>query len=192
MQIEESAFCKFLIAIDALLTQPEATIKDLTTNHYLEALMRNSISKYIAGIRRCVYVFSCVALLLFATKVNSQNAGTGTIQGNVSDSSGALVANANVTLIELATAVKHETKTDKAGVYVFPNIPITTYNLVVTAPNFETYEQTGIVLEVGSNIAINVVLAVGRTDIKVEVHAEGLALQTEDSSFKQTIDQQDV
>ena len=62
----------------------------------------------------------------------------------------------------------------------------------VTAAGFETYEQTGIVLEVGSSIDVNAVLAVGRADVKVEVHAEGLALQTEDASFKQTIDQQDI
>ncbi len=47
-------------------------------------------------------------------------------------------------------------------------------------------------LEVGSSIAINVTMTVGRADQKVEVKAEGLALQTEDASFKQTVDQQDI
>ncbi len=72
---------------------------------------------------------------------------------------------------------------------VFPDIDIATYNLTVAAAGFETYVQTNVVLEIGSNIAINPVLAVGQADVKVEVRAEGMALQTEDSSFKQTIDQ---
>jgi len=145
-----------------------------------------------AAIRRCLIVFSCVVALLLATKVSAQIAGSGTIQGTITDASGALVANANVSLIETSTSVKRETKTDSAGIYIFPNVPVTTYNLIVAAPSFETYEQTGIDLEVGSSIAINVALKVGRADVKIEVQAEGIALQTEDVSFKQTIDEHAV
>ena len=59
----------------------------------------------------------------------------------------------------------------------------------VPAPGFKTYEQKGIVLEVGSSIAMNASLSVGTAEMKVEVQAEGLPLQTEDATFKQTIDQ---
>jgi hypothetical protein len=134
-----------------------------------------------------------VALLLLATKVDAQIAGTGNIQGTVTDTSGAVVAFANVTLIEVATDVKHETKTDNAGIYVFPNIPIATYNLVVTVPGFETYEQTGIVLEVGSSIAVNPRLAIGKADTKIEVKSgEVQQLQTEDPTYKQTLDSEEI
>src|SRR6202012_936723 len=54
---------------------------------------------------------------------------------------------------------------------------------------FQHYSQAGIVLEVGSSISINVTMPVGQAAQKVEVHANGIALQTEDASFKQTIDQ---
>jgi hypothetical protein len=46
----------------------------------------------------------------------------------------------------------------------------------------------GNVLEVGSSIAINPKMTVGRPETKIEVHADGMALQTEDASFKQTVD----
>ena len=137
-------------------------------------------------------VFFCVVLVLFATQASSQVAGTGTIQGTVTDSSGAVISNASVTLTEVATQTRRSAITSSSGLFIFPNIPITTYNLEVGAKGFETYVQTGIVLEVGSNIAINPILKVGAADIRVEVHAEGLALQTEDVAFKQTIDSQDV
>ena len=110
----------------------------------------------------------------------------------MSDASGAVIPNATVTATDVSTQVKHVTTSDKAGIYVFPGLPIGTYTLSVSAATFESYEQTGIVLEVGSSIAVNTVLAVGRADVKIEVHAEGLALQTEDASFKQTIDKQDI
>ena len=44
----------------------------------------------------------------------------------------------------------------------------------------------------GSSITINAKMTVGSTDVKVEVHANGLGLQTEDATYKQTIDGQEV
>jgi hypothetical protein len=149
----------------------------------------HTISRQIAVELRV----SILALLILAVcPVRAQLAGTGNIQGTVVDASGALVPNAGVTLIDASTQVKRTTQTDQAGVYLFPNMPISTYNLRVGAPGFETYEKTGIVLEVGSNISINAALKVGKADVTVETHADALSLQTEDTSFKQTIDESTV
>ncbi len=148
--------------------------------------------KYLAVASRWAVVFCCAAVLLLATRVNGQIAGQGQIQGIVTDASGALVPGATVILTNASTDLKRTTVTDKAGVYVFPNIDIATYNIKVTAAGFESYEQKGIVLEIGSSIEINIGLTVGKQTETIEAHAEGLALQTEDVSFKQTIDQQDV
>ncbi|HEY1648675.1 MAG TPA: carboxypeptidase regulatory-like domain-containing protein [Terracidiphilus sp.] len=131
-------------------------------------------------------------LLLIPVQVRAQIAGTGNIQGTVSDSSGAVIPNANVTLTNQATDVKHTSQSDGSGVFVFPGMAIGTYNISATAPGFKTYEQTGIVLEVGSSIAVNAVLSIGNANTKIEVQAEGLALQTEDPTFKQTIDKNEV
>lgn len=137
--------------------------------------------------------FSIPALLLLcACAATAQLAGTGNIQGTVVDSSGALIPNATVTLVDASTLVKRSTQSDQAGVYLFPNLPISTYNLKVSATGFETSERTGIVLEVGSNISINAALKVGKADVTVETHADQLSLQTEDTSFKQTIDESTV
>jgi hypothetical protein len=132
--------------------------------------------------------FFCFLVLLFASTTQAQTTGSGSIQGIVTDPSGALIAKASVKLVETSTQVSLETKTSSGGTYAFPNINVGTYTLTVTAPGFETYTSTGNVLEVGSSIAINAQMTVGSTDVKVEVHAEGVALQTEDPSFKQTVD----
>ena len=66
---------------------------------------------------------------------------------------------------------------------------IGTYTLTVTSAGFKTYNQQRIILEVASSIGINVALTVGATTEQVEVQSSGLALQTEDASFKQTVDQ---
>jgi Carboxypeptidase regulatory-like domain len=132
--------------------------------------------------------FSLVALVLLAGTARAQIAGTGSIQGTITDTTGAVIPNAAITLTEKATLVAHSTKSDGSGVYVFPNIDIGTYSLSVSVPGFETYTSSGNVLEVGSSISINVKMTVGAQEQKVEVQATGLALQTEDVSFKQTVD----
>jgi hypothetical protein len=139
-----------------------------------------------------VALLGCAALLLSPPEASAQIAGTGNIQGTVTDSTGAVVPRASVILTDESTLVARRTTSDSAGVYVLPGVPISTYDLSVTAPGFKTYEQKGIVLEVGSSIAINAALAVGTAEMKVEVQSEGLSLQTEDASFKQTIDQEAV
>ena len=143
-------------------------------------------------VARWAALFCCAAVLFFATNGFSQIAGTGNIQGTVTDATGAVVPNATVNLIDQATHVRRASTSNSAGAYVFPGIPISKYDLEVSAPGFKTYVQTGIVLEVGSNIGIDATLSVGSIGEKVEVQAEGLALQTEDASFKQTIDQNAV
>src|SRR5580658_5123833 len=141
---------------------------------------------------RCAALLGCTIVFLFAAPSGAQIAGTGNIQGVVTDPTGAVVPQASVILTDESTRVTRKSTTDGAGVYVFPGVPITTYDITVSAPGFKTYEQKRIVLEVGSSISVNAVMSVGTAEMKVEVQSEGLQLQTEDATFKQTIDQQAV
>ena len=88
--------------------------------------------------------------------------------------------------------MKQTSKTSGAGLYAFSNIRIGQYTLEVTAPGFRSYKQSNINLEVGSSIAINMTLIVGTSSQSIEVQASGLALQTEDPSFKQVIDERTI
>ena len=107
------------------------------------------------GRLRPAWIFLIAASFLVATG-NAQTAGTGSIQGTLQDPMGAIVQQGSVTLTDTATGVKHKTTSGADGLYSFPNIPIGVYNLDVSAPGFEHYTQAGVVLEVGSSIAINV------------------------------------
>jgi hypothetical protein len=137
-------------------------------------------------------VLLCIAVALCATTGYAQIAGTGNIQGVVTDSTGAVIPNAAVTATSAATQVQHIGKTGSDGLYSFPNLAIGTYSIEVAAPGFQHYRQSNIVLEVGSSIAVNVSIQAGGVTQEVDVKASGLALQTEDTSFKQTIDQKTV
>jgi hypothetical protein len=134
-------------------------------------------------------VLFLIAAFAVAADSYCQTAGTASIQGTVSDATGAVMQNAPVILTDTATQVQHTVKSGADGLYSFPNIPIGVYTLDVSANGFEHYSQAGIVLEVGSSININVTMTVGQSAQRVEVRANGIALQTEDPSFKQTIDE---
>jgi len=150
------------------------------------------LKRRLSALLTLMLALALPTALLSPPSAFGQLAGTGNIQGTVSDSSGAVIPSAQVTLTNQATGVKHQTLSSGGGVFSFPNLTVGTYNLSATAPGFKTYTRTGIVLEVGSNIGINLNLAVGSTSQEVVVQANGISLQTEDTSFKQTIDQQEI
>jgi hypothetical protein len=135
---------------------------------------------------------ACIAILLCVRQSAGQASGTANLQGAVTDSTGAAIAGAKVSAVNVATAVSKTITSSGNGLYSFPNLSIGTYTLNVESAGFEAYSQTNIVLEVGSSIAVNVKMQVGATTEHVEVQAAGLALQTEDATFKQTIDQKTV
>ena len=137
--------------------------------------------------------FATLAVFLlcaYSPAAYAQAAGTASLQGSVVDATGAVIPGATVTLTNDATRVQRTATSDASGLYTFPNISVGTYSLAVTMQGFQSYTQTHIVLEIGSSIAVNVKMTVGSTDQKIEVKSEALALQTEDPTFKQTIDQQ--
>jgi hypothetical protein len=149
-------------------------------------------SSFCKRLVTCVQAMLLLTFLFVTCATRAQVAGTGSIQGSVADPTGAAIPGATVTLLRTATQVTHTGSTDSGGLFTFPNLEIGTYTLTVTAPGFETYVSKNNTLEVGSSIAINAKLPVGKAETHIEVTSEGLALQTEDVSFKQTIDQTTV
>ena len=133
-----------------------------------------------------------IAVLTAPCLIKAQIAGSANLQGTVTDPTDALIVDAPVVATNEAAGVKHETKTGASGLYSFPNLAIGTYTIDVSAVGFQHYRQTGIVLDVGSSIAVNVKVAIGQEGQTVQVEASALALQTEDVSLKQTVDENTI
>jgi Carboxypeptidase regulatory-like domain len=137
----------------------------------------------------CRWTILGVVIAIATAAAHAQLAGTASLQGSVTDRSGAAIPDAHVAAVDAATQIRHTGTTSSSGLYSFPNLPIGTYLLEAEAPGFEHYRQSNIVLDVGSSIAVNVSLTPGAVNQVVEVRSSDLALQTEDSSLKQTVDQ---
>lgn len=137
---------------------------------------------------KLLVVIPLLLLLVIPSSLLAQAAGTASIQGTVTDPTGAAIPNAKVVLTKTDTGTSRTTTTDNNGVYALPNVPVGPYSLTVSSEGFQTYTQTG-TLEVGNSISIDPHMTVGSATEHVEVQASGVALETETSTFKQVIDQ---
>src|SRR3984957_12193350 len=88
---------------------------------------------------------------------------TATISGTVTDSSGAVVANATIEVKNAGTAITQSTSTDGQGRYAVRELPIGDYEVHATATGFQNLVRTGITLEVGSQSVVDFALTVGQT-----------------------------
>jgi Carboxypeptidase regulatory-like domain len=109
------------------------------------------------------------------------------LSGTVSDPTGAVIANAKVILTNSATGEVRTGTTNGAGLYDFPALHIGSYNLKVTTQGFETYEKTGIVMNVAATVREDVRLTVGAGTTTVQVQANALHLQTETNEISNLI-----
>src|SRR5947208_12377983 len=107
-------------------------------------------------------VMGCAVVLwtcLLTTMVWGQ--ATAQISGAVKDQSGAVLPGVEVTATQTDTGIIRATVTNETGSYILPNLAVGPYKLEAALPGFRTFVQTGIVLQVNSNPAINPILEVG-------------------------------
>src|SRR5579885_1876545 len=106
-------------------------------------------------------VITAVLVLLSPCRLSAQAVANAEIHGSVTDPSGAVVPGATVKAIQTGTGQTASTVTGTDGSYVLTNLPVGPYRLEVTAPAFSSYSQSGILLQVGNNVQVNVTLQVG-------------------------------
>jgi hypothetical protein len=133
-----------------------------------------------------VYALIATVVLLPAALVWGQS--TAQISGSVTDQSGAVVSNVEVTATQTGTGFKRAVRTDANGAYVLSSLPIGPYQLEVASPGFRTYLQTGIVLQVNDSPVINPVLSVGETSDQVSVAADAPEVETRNTGVGEVMD----
>ena len=118
------------------------------------------------------FVRGFVFLLLTCLAVQGQSLGNaGTIAGVVTDPSGALIAEADVTLTNSLSGYRQGVKSGADGAFRLVNIPPNTYRLVVTAPGFSLFSQD---VPIRSSVAIEL-KAVHAEDSHGRIHSIGIS-----------------
>ena len=125
--------------------------------------------------------------------VNAQLAvTTATLNGTVTDPSGAIVPHATVRLSSAQNGIARTADSDASGRYTFTQLPPATYTLAIQASGFESYTQTGIVLDSGQSATQNVTLTVGATTQQIVVNAQASQLNTDNANISADIDAKHV
>src|SRR5438270_3217308 len=100
-------------------------------------------------------------IFLLTLVLSAQIAPTASLNGTVTDPSGAAVPNAHVRLVNIETGFERTTETQADGRYLFSQVPVGLYRVESTASGFSTYEQTGIRLNVNTPTTLDIRLNVG-------------------------------
>src|SRR5438876_5824597 len=122
--------------------------------------------------KRRPWVFVLGILMLLSGSTFGQVATTGKIAGMVTDSSGAAVPNATVTVKSTSLMAERTTGTGADGAYLFDLLPLATYEVTVAAKGFKGFSETGIVLTAGFTATVNAKLQVG--EVTQVVRVEGV------------------
>jgi len=129
------------------------------------------------------------SLLIMCISIAFGQAISGNLVGTISDASGAVVANAEVTATNTGTNASTVTHTNSTGEYRFDNLPVGAYNITVKASGFRTViEQASI--ELNKTGTRNATLPAGATTETVEVTGAPPAIDTTTAQLQSTYDPQ--
>src|SRR5580693_2147433 len=116
---------------------------------------------YVDLRKAILAIFFAAVATLFSPLAHAQAVAVAEVDGIVSDSSGKVMVNVQVTIVQADTQAARATVTDVQGHFALPNLAPGAYILDVKAPGFKDYKQTGIVLQVGQTTRIDVAMTVG-------------------------------
>ena len=144
---------------------------------------RASILSVVAGVS----LFALLVLFGLTAPAQAQ-LYAGTVTGVVSDQTGALIAKAEVTLVDTEKGFTFTAKSDDSGRYLFRSVPPGVYNLSVKAPGFKNQGRNGIKVDVSQNVGADFAMSVVGAKETVTVSTAAPLLGTEDAVTGQVVD----
>jgi len=128
------------------------------------------------------------AIIVFATGLFAQTYTSGEISGLVTDSSGAVMTQASVTILNKDTGTQRTTKTNRDGYYRAPLLPPGTYAVTVTVPSFRTFTRNNITVEVGHSVHLDFQMQLGSVETRVEVEGQAPLIEPNNPNTTTTYD----
>lgn len=136
---------------------------------------------------KCTLGLLVSLLIIGAVDVRAQSVTSAQVTGQVTDSSGAVVPQASITITNVDTAASRKVESNATGAYIIPLLPPGNYRMAVEKEGFQTAEIPGLILQINQSLIQDVGLKVGALSQKVTVEAEVPQLQTTSSNLGQVI-----
>ncbi len=140
-------------------------------------------------MRSLCTVLTC--LLLATNLAQAQGVGSsGAIQGTVTDSSGAVLPNAPVTIVDPQTGLRRTLTTGSNGRFEATGLPPSTYDVSVGLPGFATEIRKNVTVAIGQSVIADFQLKPSKVATEIEVTSQAPVVETERGSQANTINQQ--
>jgi len=133
-----------------------------------------------------ILVVSLLIAIIGSTNIFAQSFKA-TVLGQVTDSNGATVPNATVTITETAINQTQTVVTDEDGSYIFTQLDPSSYTIRIEAANFKTLNRTNVVLETNQTLRLNLSLEAGSVNEQITVTAEPPVINSETSEKGEVI-----
>ncbi len=143
--------------------------------------------------RRVLTFFGCLLFVLglFCTQIDAQII-SGDLVGTVSDKTGAVVPGAQLEVTNVETGTKTNSKANDSGEYRFNNLPVGTYNVSASAPNFAATNISGFRVELNRTSTLQITLEIAGTSTSVEVSGTAVVLDTTTSQVQSTYESKEI
>jgi hypothetical protein len=129
--------------------------------------------------------FVRVATLFLVSQVAWSQAVTGSISGSVTDNSGATIASARLTLVNVGNREQRTVQTNDSGQFTVSSMDPGEYSITVQATGFKTLQRNGVILTPSEILSVgNLVLDLGTVEEKVTVTAQGATFRLPAASVR--------
>src|SRR5450755_916900 len=155
-------------------------------------MTQNAQLSGVTWFRTAFYAIALLAVVVFGALPMFAQFDTGTITGAVTDVSGAVVAHAAITVENVGTGIQKNFVTDQNGNFVASSLPYGTYVVTIRASGFAENKSQPVVLNVGSTVQLNLIVAVAASQESVQVNGTATTVDTSSSVSGTTLDTNQV
>src|SRR5258708_10578398 len=142
------------------------------------------------GMRTKIGVDLALVFVFISVSVVFAQAPTATILGTIKDASGGVVPGAKVTIRSTESDFSRTVTTSDDGAFRVPALPVGNYTVRIEKEGFQSENQTGVVLEVGTELVVNSALQVGSSTQEVTVTGEAPVVNTTNGSLGGLVNEQ--
>lgn len=136
---------------------------------------------------RIVFLVSMLLTSALSGTGNAQS-GTATLQGTITDQTGAIIPGAQIQITSASTGISRDVTTNAAGIYTAPDLPADRYKVTVKAAGFAAKALNDVLLTVGVVRELDVPMSVAASDIVVTVESSTNQVNVGDTSVGGLVD----
>jgi hypothetical protein len=152
------------------------------------------MEKQVEQMRKWIRLSGLVCLIVFVVGLQTLVAQVdqGAVTGVVTDTSGAAIADAHVSLTSTDTSFVQDQNTNGSGIYTFSPVKIGNYTVAATANGFGTSSKTNVAVRIQSRVSVNLVLKPGSVSESVTVSSSLPLLESQTGAIGQVMETQQI